>query len=220
MFKWIIQELKKSICNQREIDPAIFNDPLALRTGWNPLKFGHLGVTHKLIEVSSARYEFKSTRSINFWGYIVLVIGMASIFIITYNAFNQYPQVLKHLLYIFAVMFTIYITIDVAKILFHMIRGYIVFDKSIGYFWKGRISEAGVSDTSGLKDRVELRKIRALQLVTEALTINDADYYELNLVLDDTSRVNVAVYAGDKNAIREDARRLGQFLNVQVWDAI
>ncbi|MFA5148966.1 MAG: hypothetical protein WC491_07580 [Candidatus Omnitrophota bacterium] len=220
MFKWFIQELKKSFCRQNNTDPAIFNDPLALKTGWDPLQFSLLGTKHKLIEVSPARYEFKNTRSVNVGGYVVFVIGMIFMYFFTINISGRYPQVLRLIVSTFAIMLALYIITDIAKILFYMIRGPIVFDKSVGYFWKGRISEAGISDRSGLKDCVELRKIHALQLVIEALAEDNSSYYELNLVLDDASRINAAVYGGVKNTIREDAKKLGQFLNIPVWDTI
>lgn len=216
MLKWFIRELKKSFCSQRNTDPTIFNDPLALKTGWDPLQLGLLGTKHKLIEVSPVRYEFKNTRSVNIRGYLVLVIGMIFMYFFTINISVRYPQVFRFIVPTFTIILALYVVTDIAKILFYMIKGPIVFDKSVGYFWKGRISEAGISEKSR-RDCIELRKIHALQLIIATLT---DDYYECNLVLEDDSRLNAAIFSGDKQSVREEAKKLANFLGVPVWDAM
>jgi hypothetical protein len=57
--------------------------------------------------------------------------------------------------------------------------------------------------------------------LTEYVSGNKSSYYsyELNLVLDDGSRINVVDH-GNLERLRSDAQTLSQFLGKPVWDAI
>lgn len=96
----------------------------------------------------------------------------------------------------------------------------IVFDKSVGYFWKGRKSPQDVSDTSSIKKIARLEEIHALQLISEYISGSKSSYYsyELNLVLKDGRRIAVIDH-GNLKSLREDAKRLSEFLGKPVWDA-
>ncbi len=61
--------------------------------------------------------------------------------------------------------------------------------------------------------------MHALQLISEYVSGKSSYYsYELNLVLDDGSRINVVDH-GNLAAIREDAGKLALFLAKPLWDA-
>ena len=58
-----------------------------------------------------------------------------------------------------------------------------------------------------------------LDILREAvLQIFNGYSYQLNLVLENGSRIN-AVYGGDLDHLRKDAKRLAEFLKVPLWDA-
>ncbi|MDP6491172.1 MAG: hypothetical protein QGG69_05335 [Kiritimatiellia bacterium] len=59
------------------------------------------------------------------------------------------------------------------------------------------------------------------QLLSEYCRSDKSSYYsyELNLVLQDGSRINVVDH-GNKTKLREDAATLSEFLGRPVWDAI
>jgi hypothetical protein len=99
----------------------------------------------------------------------------------------------------------------------------IVFDLKRRVFCKGfRMSgESWTRQPGNSKGtfKIEMDKIRALQVLSEYCRGNKSSYYsyELNLVLDDATRVNVVDH-GDLRALREDAATLGLLLSVPVWD--
>jgi hypothetical protein len=95
----------------------------------------------------------------------------------------------------------------------------IVFDKRRGEYWKGRTAPYEAANREGMKHYAKLSGVRALQIIRERCTSKNSSYYsyELNLVLDDGSRLNVVDH-GNLERLREDASRLGAFLGKPVWD--
>ena len=67
----------------------------------------------------------------------------------------------------------------------------------------------------------KLDSIHALQLISEYCRGNKSSYYsyELNLVMEDGSRMNVVDH-GNQAKLREDAQTLSTFLDKPAWDAI
>jgi len=67
-----------------------------------------------------------------------------------------------------------------------------------------------------------LDDVRAVQVIRERVTSSDSgksyDSYEINLVEADGNRLNLVDHS-NQAVIREDARALGAFLDVPVWDA-
>ena len=66
----------------------------------------------------------------------------------------------------------------------------------------------------------KLEEIYAIQLLKEYCRGDKSSYYsyELNLVLEDASRINVVDH-GKLNLIRSDAEKLAAFLDIPLWDA-
>lgn len=95
------------------------------------------------------------------------------------------------------------------------------FDKDHGYFVKTRKKPEHLVNPATLKNFTELKRIHALQLVAEHCKGDNSTYfsYELNLVLDDGSRLNVIDH-GKLASVREDANALAGFLGKPVWDSI
>ena len=95
----------------------------------------------------------------------------------------------------------------------------IVFDTRRGDFWKGRVAPYEMARQLP-KDFAKLDRIHALQIVSEHCRSDNSSYYshELNLVLEDGSRLNVVDH-GNGGLLRADALALGEFLSKPVWDA-
>jgi hypothetical protein len=95
----------------------------------------------------------------------------------------------------------------------------ITFDKTAGVFKRGR------------KQTIKLDEIYALQLLSRVVDVkvppkkgqkgqtNKVKLYELNVVLNDGSRLNVIAHAGFKEIV-EDGNTISNFINKPVWDAI
>lgn len=95
-----------------------------------------------------------------------------------------------------------------------------VFDIGHGYFCKSRQKPERMIDPSKLKRYAELKRVHALQIISEYIKTKKSSYYsyELNLVLDDGSRLNVVDH-GNQSALQADARTLAEFLKKPLWDA-
>ncbi|VAW25706.1 hypothetical protein MNBD_BACTEROID06-1726, partial [hydrothermal vent metagenome] len=97
----------------------------------------------------------------------------------------------------------------------------IVFDKTVGFFWKGRKTPSMVADISELKVATKLDDIYGIQVIKEYIRSSnkgkDTSYYsyEINLILNSGERLNVVDY-GNANAILKDASRISKFLNTPV----
>ena len=107
----------------------------------------------------------------------------------------------------------------------------IVFDFEAGSFWKGdQKFHPSSGDKSKVDDLVNLKDIYAVQILAETVESqrnhnNDArfrnygpeyyDSYEMNLVLNDTSRVNVVDHAS-LNSIKREADMIAGKLGIKV----
>lgn len=67
----------------------------------------------------------------------------------------------------------------------------------------------------------KLKKVHALQLISEYVRGDKSSYYsyELNLVLKDGERINVIDH-GDRSAIQRDAQALAGFLGKPLWSRL
>lgn len=68
---------------------------------------------------------------------------------------------------------------------------------------------------------MELNRIHAIQLIGKRPELKCITFilYEMNLVLEDATRLNVIAH-GDLEAMREDALALSEFLGKPLWDSL
>jgi hypothetical protein len=193
-------------------DPSGLEDEVALRTEWGPAKRGGANFrTHSLERIDSNRLEFTASAGARLFYAVFFLVGVGIVIGFTVGAGvrgNVLPIVVG---VIFAAA---------GAGLWYVGAAPIVFDKRKGSFWKGRTSPYDVRHTSELKHHAPLDRIHALQIISEYIRGNKSSYYsyELNLVLDDGSRLNVVDH-GNVERLRADARVLSEFLDKPVWDA-
>ena len=212
-----IEELKElAMKGKQPPDLTQFNDPLAEQTEWTPAKNGGTNIrTHKLVEKSPNRMAFRPTVGAMFFYLIFLFVGVGVSVGITVSALskgNFKPELL--------------IPIGIGCV-FIVVGGCltyfgskpIIFDTMSGYFWKGYKDPERVFDINRIKHCVRLKEIHALQILSEYCSGNKSSYYsyELNLVLEDGTRLNVIDH-GNLKKLREDTAKLAKFLNKPVWD--
>ena len=202
------------------VDATCFNDPLALQTEWLPLKRGGASFqTNKLYEIDENRLEFKASLGMKCFSGLFVVVGLGvSVFALSHKPSQTEDLWNKDFLFplIFGLVFGL-----AGWAMARSCATPIVFDKNHGYFSKNRKKPEYQMDRSRLKDYAELNRIHALQLLAEECKGDKSTYtsYELNLVLSDASRLNVIDH-GNLTAVREDARKLADFLDKPVWDPI
>ena len=201
------------------IDPTDLDDPVAMQTDWTPAKSGGTSFgTHKVVEPNSDRLEFQVGTGAKLFYLIFLVIGVVVLIVAFCKiSFGGAPVNRDTLGFMgFGLVFTI-----AGACMLYFGTAPIVFDKRLGFFWKGRKNPDHVFDKRTLKHFAELEKIHALQLISEYVRSQKNSYhsFELNLVLEDGKRINVVDH-GNRIRLREDAETLAAFLDKTIWDAI
>ena len=219
MLKWLTG-LRRKLQSPQEpsVDPAQeFEDPLAGQTKWTPQRRGGASFrTHKTVEVSPNRVELRMTIGMWIFGGIFTLVG-AGMVVLGLLAMRGIIDGGSHLLtWLFTLIFG-----GVGVGILYFAGKPRIFDKRAGYYWKGwgksKLVNRGAMKAS--PNAVPLEDIHALQIVCEYCSSDDSSYYsyELNLVLQDASRVNVTDH-GNHSRLRSDAELIAEFLDVPVWE--
>jgi len=219
----------KNLVNQLSIeavpfDPSAFNDDLAKRVSWTPVKRGGANFrTHKLVIEEPFVAKFKTTVGHLIFGLIFMIIGVG---VTGWMVYSMYGDInfdgLGSLTRLAMPLFFggIFALSGIATIFSALSP--IRFDKQTGDFRKGRraANAMGPHEMEASSGYAKLNSIHALQLIKEYCRKKDSSYYsyELNLVLESGQRINVVDH-GNLNRIRDDAQTLSQFLGIPVWDA-
>lgn len=215
----------KSMVSEEPIDPSRFEDPIASKTEWEPLVEGGTSFkTHSLKADSAYKIEYIPTKGAMAVCYIFIGMGLLSLILflgqtIKNGGLGMNADTIMPIL--FFVIFS-----GVGGFMRNQMKKPIVFDKNIGFYWKGYKAPSEVFNHAEIKDCLELKQIYAFQLLSERCSSSSSDgesssyySYELNIVTHDGSRFNVIDH-GKVLDIRSDASTLGSYLDVPVWDAI
>ena len=218
MLKDVLRKLQLLVPTKPPLDLTKFGDPLAQTVEWTPNSRGGANFrTHRLVESDFTRVEFKAALAAKiFYGVFFFVgLGMGIAFTVAGNVFEEFS-----LEAIAPVLFSL-IFVAAGGLMYWFGTAPIVFDKQVGYFWKGRKSPQDSPEQGSIKKLALLEDIHALQLISEYVSGSKSSYfsYEINLVLNDGKRMTVIDH-GNLKRIREDAQKLSQFLGKPVWDAI
>lgn len=219
MFKKLIATLK-GFAEQPAFDPNQFNDPIATRTDWSPLKGGGTNFkTHKLKKVHAQRMEFRCSIGMLLFGGVFFLVGVGVLVGCVIGFFNRSPET-DMKIFIFMPLFGLIF----GGVGFLMLRSAIVprvFDLAQGYYCRDRKKPEHAFDVSSIRDHVRLDEVYALQLISEYVRGNKSSYhsYELNLVLKNGERINVIDHGG-RSAIQRDAQALAEFLDKPLWSRL
>ncbi len=216
----VMEKTKGMAGGPASFDPSTLNDPVASRTDWTPAKRGGASFrTHILVAVNPYRMELRPSLGAKLFYLVFPVLGLGVLLgfsfpkLISEGFSTDLDTVMPLLLGL------IFVSAG-ATMLFFGTRP-IVFDKSNGFFWKGRKAPDRESGDAALKRCAELKQIHALQLISEYCRGNKNSYYsfELNLVLENGKRINVVDH-GNRNKLCDDAASLSRFLEKPVWDVM
>ncbi len=203
------------------LDLSKFNNPIAEKTEWSPLKPGGTSFrTHEFYK-KTGEARFKATKGNLMFSGIFMVIGLVVPVLMMTPAISSgsssepLPFIVNFvpLVFFFAGFF-----------LFRVSTKPIVFSKTTGYFWKGRLKGNESPEQKPLKEYCRLRDIVALQIISEHVSGSSSSSgrsssfrsYEINLILQDAGRLNVIDH-GKKIKLLEDAEKLAAYLGVPVW---
>jgi hypothetical protein len=218
MINRLLEELKKFLPKAKiPLDPAQFEDSVALKTQWDPLRGGGTNFrTHAMKKVDDNRCVFKTAGGYIAFCALFMAIGLGvTIAILFASHASQFKDYLPLLI---GVVFG-----AVGFCMLYFGGKPVTFDRESGLAWRGWRDPR--SDFEHGQEKIpmlcRLDEIHALQIVSEFVKgSKNRSYlsYELNLVMPDGSRLNVVDH-GDIARLRLDAAELGLFLEVPVWDA-
>lgn len=189
----------------RPVDPAGFNDPLALRVEWKPLAKGSSRFPdHQLVERAAGRLEFAPNR----WGPVagVLSIVFGVLIGLGYFIFEPSDDLVWDLILPLAICLGF---LAQGAVMLWSALAPRVFDRGTGSFWVGRMPPRRIAEIHALQIvGKRVRRSRGLSFTS----------YEINVVMRDGGRIHVLGH-GDVEALRTDAKKLAQALGCKLWDA-
>jgi hypothetical protein len=220
MLKRILEKLSALCAKKIPFDPAVLNDPIALRTAWTPAKNGGASFqTHRLVSIHPYRMEFRPTVGFLLFGGFFMFMGVGAVFLSIVFAIQSHTFP-AGLIAIFPMLIGLVFALTGGWLMYTG-SARIIIDKEEKAAWKGRKSPREVFNISELKDYSEIKNIHALQLISEHCDGSDSSYtsYELNLVLADGKRINLIDH-GNRKKLIADAQTLAEFLGVPLWNAL
>jgi hypothetical protein len=189
-------------------------DPVAKMTSWKPANPG--GIDFKiqtLDKLDDSRLTVRLTKQGK--AYYAGGLALISIFIVAGNSYlaNDLAETEK----LFLMIIPLIALIGLLGHLYGNMKT-TMFDRRLGWFWRGFNKISDLSQIRQMKTAIPLSDIHALQILAERVHENKKNYtsYELNLVLKDSTRVNVIDH-GNKKVLLADAQTLADYLQVEVW---
>lgn len=173
---------------------------------WSPIKRGGANFkTHKLVTVSDHCMEFHASTGMLLFSIVFAGIGGTVGAVFLFSAQEIIPALIGFL----------FVGIGIG--IYYFASTPRVFEKQIGYYWKGRCKQRELEKIKQCKDHLPLKEIYGLQIVSEYVRGDKSSYhsYELNLVLNSGQRINVIDH-GSRKQIEKDAEQLSRFLNVPI----
>jgi hypothetical protein len=188
------------------------DDSIKKRVSVSPLKSGGSNFkTHVLREISPSKLVYKPSIGGVLFSFLFFTIGFGFIFFNLVPLFKTGASVsdLNWVLMLFGGVFAL-----AGSILFYNLYKPRVFDKTSGLYYKS------YKESSFGKHHVSLETIIAIQIIGERISSDNGSYgsFELNLVLEDSSRLNVVDH-GNLKSINNDAHVISEFLNIPIWHA-
>lgn len=201
-----LQALKNLIPKTIEtpIDPKIFNDEIAVKTEWTPLKIGGASFsTNRMVKTTEFQLEFKINLGFKLLCCVLISIGFFAIMVAIFKKISPVFPGDWELAIIPGLVFFL-----VGSGLLYFGTRPISFNRRSRYFLNH-------------KKKVSLEQVHALQILKENVRGNKSSFlsYELNLILKDATRVNVIDH-GNYQQIKNESAQLGIFLGVPVWDTV
>lgn len=214
----------------------LFNHPLAGKTEWTPL--GDIGSSYRNSKLTFRKNKIKVTTLFQHYLIIFMLILMPSlqlawvftttiipglegepfksrltIYITNFSEVASFI-VAKIAVFIIAILFIVGARITIRRIVTPR-----VFDKKIGFYYRGKLPKGKTPENHKVLDSCKFEDIAAVQVIEhEYKAMRNFYMYETNLVLKDSSRIHVLKH-GDEFSSSGEAQKLADILNVPLWDA-
>lgn len=204
---------------------AKFDDPIAQQAQWHHLNKGSGSSSQgqKIASVAGDRLRIVNTLGGLTIPLLAAFGGLALVWIAFDSHFNiitKGTEPISTTAFVFLAAVGVLLTGPAFWML--RSRNTLTFDTTAGYFWRGRTKPSSDSAESG---PFPLERIAGLQIPPRKhvrFRNNNRDRsfysYELNLILEDNERINLLDH-GDLVEIRNDGKKLGQYLGKPLFDA-
>ena len=197
-------------------DPSVFEDEIALNTRWGAIRSmsGGTNFCSQRIKTTSERHvEFCASFAMKMVCMTLAILGVAFAVFCVVLAFRENAQ-----LPLIGVVVGALVMI-ISLVVYFIYSCPIIFDKTVGYYWRGRQCQKEDSAKS-----FPLRQIHALQVIPHSGSHVESDMidqtsYQMNLVLSSTQRVNITSHSNYED-LRDDAVVLSDFLSIPLWDIV
>ncbi len=210
----IFGDLLKNIKNSpfggpriQEIDSSQFNDPVARKCSWEPLKSASANFnTHKLYKVGDKALAYKPTPLTLIMGIAFVVIGVGVLVFYSLGVIEHWIALVVGFIFSCA-----------GVILYIQGTTPITFDMQSKTFCRGR-SQKQCTSFDQIHGIQILTKIGKISSNSDNIQRDSYFYaYEMNLVLHDGTRIYVMAYTDRDKAIN-DAGLIADITNVPIWD--
>ncbi|WP_299100476.1 hypothetical protein [uncultured Winogradskyella sp.] len=183
-----------------------------------PLVYGGANFkTNILVEKSSSKVLYKPSIGAALFSFIFLAVGLGVLFFGLMPLIDSISEIdsLNWFLLIFGLIFS-----GAGGFMFYQFYKPRVFDKQLGVYYKAYNIDIYKIKRDSSKKYIPLNTIVALQIIGEHVKSDEGSYksFELNLVLNDSSRKNVVDH-GNLKSIIIDAEILSEFLDIPIWHA-
>jgi hypothetical protein len=197
---------------------ASIDDQIVKNWGFQALKKWWFSTsTHVLKEDNFWNYLFQINSFIKLF-FLLYIISPVIYFVFFFSHTDFLNQILVFENFLFLLVFPAGIIMY-----FFLFKSYI-FDFWNWYFYEKRFQKnlfKYVNDSKYQNKIIPLNNIHALQLLGETVSWgkNNSSYisYELNLILKDSSRINVIDH-WDLEQIKEDAKKIAEKLKIKLYD--
>ncbi len=219
----MFKKLEKLINEQQPlietVDSKNFNNPLASKIDWQPLYCNGSRVQDYFLDDSDPqRIIFKCSKKKYAAAGVFIGIGLVALSLAIMAFFSDANQRLE--MFGFAAFFG-GVFLIAGTLMWRMTTVPKVFDLENSCYYQAKIKPNQLLDfaTQQKTDFTSLSLIKALQIIHKESRHNGQAYasYQLNLILQDASRVNILSHS-NYQAIIEGAEVLAKKLTVPLWD--
>ncbi len=215
MFKKLQDHIEKlQIKNAPSVDTKRFNDPMAEKIEWHPMKPGGANFkTHVLKQKSVNIYKYAPSIGALLFSGLFFVIGVVMLLVGLGVIFNNADA--PFILVIFGGIFAL-----VGYFAFKQMSTPIQFNVTHGYLWMGNKKPQLAGNVKDQQKVIYFSEIHAIQIISERIKSNKSSYdsYEINFVLRDGTRFHVIDH-GNHQHILQDVSILSKIINKPIWDA-
>lgn len=201
------RQLKEMQDDTRRHRVATFNDPIATRTSWKPMRSGGNNIrSYTLVRHGADRLEFRSKLIMKCIAACAIAVGAWVVWSrdLRFESSEEFRSMFTLIDLLGTLAGCAILVFGIGKLL-TAVRP-IYFDRASRTCRVFRRFSA---------KRVPFAQIQGLQLLQKDL--EDHTSYELNLVLKDAGRMHI-LDDGSREALRNDATALGKFIGVPIWD--